>query len=131
MMAALGFVLDALLIVVFALLGNRSHDSGLSPVDLASTAWPFLVGLALGWLVTRSWARASQLWPTGVVVVGITVATGMVLRVLLTDGGAELSFILVATATLGVFLLGRRALSQRVLPFSLTPGGSRSPENRP
>ncbi|TLP92341.1 DUF3054 domain-containing protein [Nesterenkonia salmonea] len=118
MLAGLLFVIDAALILLFALLGNRSHGTGLSPVDIASTAWPFLVGLTVAWLLTRSWSRAAQLWPAGIIIVGITVAVGMVLRVLFTDGGAELSFILVATGTLGVFLLGRRLLTWLLLPCS-------------
>lgn len=116
MTVALVFLLDALLILVFAILGNRSHESGLSPADIGSTAWPFLTGLTVAWLVTRSWARPSQIWPAGVIVVAVTVGVGMALRVLFTDGGTELSFVLVATVTLGAFLLGRRALTALVLP---------------
>jgi hypothetical protein len=116
MLAGLLFLSDAVLVLLFALLGNRSHQTGLAPADVVSTAWPFLVGLGLGWLVTRSWAHTSQLWPAGAVVVVVTVAVGLVLRVLFTDGGAEFSFILVATATLGLFLLARRLLTAWLLP---------------
>lgn len=104
------FLCDALLIVAFAVLGNRAHDSGLAPVDVLATAWPFLVGLTVGWLVTASWSRPHQIWPAGLLVVVVTVVVGMVLRHLFTPGGVQLSFVLVATATLAVFLLGRRLI---------------------
>ncbi|RJN31247.1 DUF3054 domain-containing protein [Nesterenkonia natronophila] len=115
MLAGLLFLSDAVLVLLFALWGNRSHQTGLAPADVVSTAWPFLIGLGLGWLVTRSWTHPSQLWPAGVVVLAVTVAAGLVLRVLFTDGGAEFSFILVATATLALFLLVRRLLTTWLL----------------
>lgn len=113
--ASVLLLLDAVLVVLFAVAGNRSHSTGLSVLDVAGTAWPFLVGLLLGWALTRSWRRPSRLWPEGVVVVLITVALGVILRVLLTDGGAPLSFVAVATGSLTLLLLGRRLVSGQVL----------------
>lgn len=108
-------LLDAALVVLFAVAGNRSHSTGLSVSDVAGTAWPFLIGLLLGWALTRSWRQPSRLWPEGVVVVLITVALGMTLRVLLADGGAPLSFVAVATGSLALLLLGRRVVSSQML----------------
>lgn len=108
-------LLDAALVVLFAVAGNRSHSTGLSVSDVAGTAWPFLIGLLLGWALTRSWRQPSRLWPEGVVVVVVTVALGMTLRVLLTDGGAPLSFVAVATGSLALLLLGRRLVSSQML----------------
>ncbi|WP_211090360.1 DUF3054 domain-containing protein [Nesterenkonia sedimenti] len=107
---AVSLLCDALLVVVFAALGNRAHDSGLAPLDIFATAWPFLVGLLLGWLVTASWSRPHQIWPAGLLIVVVTLAAGMVLRYFFTPGGVQLSFVLVATATLATFLLGRRLI---------------------
>ncbi|GAA4926589.1 DUF3054 domain-containing protein [Membranihabitans marinus] len=108
-------LLDAALVVLFAVAGNRSHSTGLSVSDVAGTAWPFLIGLLLGWALTRSWHQPSRLWPEGVVVVLVTVALGMTLRVLLTDGGSPLSFVAVATGSLALLLLGRRLVSSQML----------------
>ncbi|MCT1607317.1 DUF3054 domain-containing protein [Nesterenkonia massiliensis] len=108
-------LLDAALVVLFAVAGNRSHSTGLSVSDVAGTAWPFLIGLLLGWALTRSWRQPSRLWPEGVVVVLITVALGMTLRVLLADGGAPLSFVAVATGSLALLLLGRRLVSSQMV----------------
>lgn len=108
-------LLDAALVVLFAVAGNRSHSTGLSVSDVAGTAWPFLIGLLLGWALTKSWRQPSRLWPEGVVVVLVTVTLGMTLRVLLADGGAPLSFVAVATGSLSLLLLGRRLVSSQML----------------
>lgn len=111
----LALVLDLLLVVLFSALGNREHSTGSSVSDAIVTAWPFLAGLAVGWLVTRSWRQPARLWPEGIIVVIITVAVGMVLRVLFTTGGAPLAFILVATGTLTLLLLMRRLISRLIM----------------
>ena len=109
--SALCLLCDAALVMVFALLGNRSHDSGLGLAEIIGTAWPFLLGLALSWLLTFSWASPNRIWPTGILLVLGTVIFGMTFRSLFTDGGTQLSFVLVASGVLAVFLLGRRALT--------------------
>lgn len=103
--------MDSVLVLIFAVAGNRSHDTGLNPSDIFSTAWPFLAGLAGGWALTRSWRHPHSIWPHGLILVGLTVGLGMVLRVIMTDGGAQPSFIMVATGVIAAFLLGRRALT--------------------
>ncbi|WP_258933085.1 DUF3054 domain-containing protein [Nesterenkonia pannonica] len=85
---------------------------GLSPWEILSTAWPFLAALALAWLISGSPRSPHRLWPHGVVVVACTVLIGMLLRLLLTDGGVQTSFVVVATLSLGVLLMGRRAISK-------------------
>ncbi|WP_146341722.1 DUF3054 domain-containing protein [Nesterenkonia sp. NBAIMH1] len=110
--ASAAFAADAGLVVIFAVVGNRSHESGLSPWEILSTAWPFLAALALAWLISGSPRSPHRLWPHGVVVVACTVLIGMLLRLLLTDGGVQTSFVVVATLSLGVLLMGRRAISK-------------------
>lgn len=114
--SALLLVVDAVLVVLFAVLGNISHDSGLSPADVWSTAWPFLLGLTLGWWITFSWRYPSNIWPIGVVLVIFTVTWGMMMRHFLTDGGVEVSFVIVATLVLGALMLGRRLGTKYLLP---------------
>lgn len=104
-------IVDALLVLVFAAIGRASHDE--NPAGFLLTAWPFLVALLLGHLLAallparprRPW---SILW--GVVVWVVTVVGGMLLRVLSGDT-AQVPFIIVATLTLGVFLVGWRAIT--------------------
>lgn len=109
--AVVGCAGDAALVTLFAVLGNISHGTGLSPAEIWSTAWPFLLGLGLSWGITGSWRAPQNIWPSGITVVILTVTFGMILREVLTSGSAEASFVIVASVVLGVFLLGRRLLS--------------------
>jgi peptidoglycan/LPS O-acetylase OafA/YrhL len=100
---------DVALVVVFVLIGRRSHEESGALLGLARTAWPFLAGLAAGWLAARAWRRPLRLWPEAVVVWLATVALGMVLRVV-SGQGTAFSFVVVTLVVLAVFLLGWRAL---------------------
>ena len=106
----IAFALDVLLVVVFAAVGRASHDETNPVVGALSTAWPFLVGTALGWVVVRVMRRT---WPfdvaPGVTVWFATVAVGMVLRRAVGSGTAA-SFVVVASLVLALFLLGWRAV---------------------
>uniref|UniRef100_A0A942SYK4 DUF3054 domain-containing protein n=1 Tax=Neobacillus citreus TaxID=2833578 RepID=A0A942SYK4_9BACI len=108
-------MIDIVLVIVFALVGRSSHAEAASLTGLWTTAYPFLAGWLVGSLVVRSWRHPLRLWPTGVVVWVLTVAVGMLLRVLTGQGNVDgnplpLSFVIVATVVLGIFLLGWRAI---------------------
>jgi hypothetical protein len=104
------FVIDVVLVLVFVLVGRRSHGEAETAAGILDTMWPFLVGLVLGWLVTLAWRRPlAILWP-GIPIWLMTVAAGMLLRVA-AGQGAEASFIVVATIVLGVFLIGWRLIA--------------------
>lgn len=107
-------VIDACCVLVFVLLGRSAHSEGLTLAGLARTAWPFLAGLACGELAGLRWRRPASLWPAGVVTVLGTVAVGMALRVV-AGQGIEAAFVVVATAFLGLFLLGWRLIVAVVL----------------
>ena len=47
--ARLAAVLDVGCVLVFVIIGRDSHAKGESLAGIASTAWPFLAGLAGGW----------------------------------------------------------------------------------
>lgn len=111
--AWLAAALDAACVLLFVVIGRASHAKGETLAGIASTAWPFLVGLALGWLAARAWRRPLGLVPAGVGAWLGTVALGMVLRVV-SGQGTAFAFILVALAFLGLFLLGWRALAKAV-----------------
>lgn len=104
-------VIDAALVVVFAALGRRSHESSLDLAGVLGTAAPFLIALVLAAALTRHWNTWHQLWPAGVLTWMITVAGGLLLRVSLFDQTAALAFQLVAAGTLLVLLLGRRLVT--------------------
>lgn len=107
---AVALLLDMVLVVVFAAIGRASHEESNPLVGALLTAWPFLVGTAVGWVVVRTLRRG---WPIsvgpGVTVWFATVVIGMVLR-RATGQGTALSFVVVASLVLAAFLLGWRAL---------------------
>jgi Protein of unknown function (DUF3054) len=107
----LAVILDCCCVLVFVIIGRASHAKGESLSGIASTAWPFLAGLAGGWLATRAWRRPLLLWPAGVGAWLGAVALGMALRVV-SGQGTAFAFILVALAFLGLFLLGWRLLAK-------------------
>jgi FtsH-binding integral membrane protein len=114
--------LDVAAVLVFVAIGRSSHQHGVSPAGMASTVWPFLVGLAGGWAVARAWRRPFEVVPVGVIVWLSCVSVGMVLRVVAGQGTAA-AFIAVALAFLGLELLGWRALARLRLRL-------RSPDRR-
>ncbi len=107
-LAGRALIVDVVLVLVFVAIGRRTHAESGALVGIAATAWPFLVGLAAGWLLGRVHQRPVRVWPEGAAVWLSTVAVGVLLRGL-TDAGTAVSFIVVATVVLGVFLLGWRA----------------------
>jgi peptidoglycan/LPS O-acetylase OafA/YrhL len=99
---------DVVAVLVFCALGRRSHDEGVTVSGLATTAWPFLSGTFLGWLLSRGWRRPTAVAPTGVIVWVSTVAVGMLLRKASSASVAG-AFVVVASTVTAVFLLGWRA----------------------
>ncbi|OBK01863.1 DUF3054 domain-containing protein [Mycobacterium sp. 1245852.3] len=98
---------DVIGVLVFCAVGRRSHDEGLNITGVAVTAWPFLTGTVVGWLVSRAWRRPAAVAPTGVVVWLCTVLVGMLLRKA-TFAGVAVSFVVVATTVTALLLLGWR-----------------------
>ncbi|OIH96861.1 MULTISPECIES: DUF3054 domain-containing protein [unclassified Curtobacterium] len=116
----LAAVVDIVLIVLFALIGRSSHGEANTAGALWTTAYPFLAGWVVGFVATAGWKRPLRLWPTGVLVWLLTVAVGLAIRVWTGQGDVDgdplpVSFVIVATIVLGVFLLGWRAIARLVL----------------
>jgi hypothetical protein len=112
--ARLAVILDCCCVLAFVIIGRASHAQGETLAGIASTAWPFLAGLAGGWLaagLAGAWRQPFRLWPAGVGAWLGTVTLGMVFRVV-SGPGTALAFIAVALAFLGLFLLGWRLLAR-------------------
>lgn len=130
------FLLDAVCVLAFAAGGRSSHEEAISLGGVAHTAWPFLVGLGVGWIVLLAAARRAGAGtpavadaeagtpgrpdrdhvspvPAGVVLVLTSWALGMGLR-LLTGQGASGAFPIVALAFLAVTLIGWRLVATLV-----------------
>src|SRR5260370_5077336 len=92
-------ILDCGCVLLFVIIGRGSHAKGESLAGIASTAWPFLAGLAGGWLGARAWRRPVGLFPARV---GVWLGAG-VFRLVLRVGsrpGTPLAFICVALGVL-------------------------------
>ena len=118
--------MDLAAVLVFVGIGRAVHSDGLTVAGLASTAWPFVSGLAAGWLVVVVRRNDGTSLVGGLPVWISTVALGMVLRVIAGQGIA-FAFVLVALGFLGATMLGWRALvagSRRLR----SPGADGGPE---
>ena len=105
--APIALLADIVCVIVFCTIGRRSHAEGLTVAGIAQTAWPFLAGTGVGWLLIRGWRQPFTVIPTGVVVWVCTVVVGMLLRKA-TSAGVQASFVVVASIVTAVLLLGWR-----------------------
>lgn len=106
---ASALVADILCVIVFVAIGRRNHAEGVTLAGVAQTAWPFLTGAVVGWLLSRGWRQPAAVVPTGVTVWVCTVVVGMALRVI-SGSGIAISFIVVASLVTALLLLGWRAV---------------------
>ncbi|PZE82448.1 DUF3054 domain-containing protein [Curtobacterium sp. MCBD17_032] len=116
----LAAVVDVVLIVTFAVIGRGSHGEPFAPLGLWTTVYPFLAGWAIAYVTSGAWARPLVTWPTAVVVWVLTVFVGLAIRVATGQGVVDgnplpVSFVVVTTIVLGVFLVGWRLLARLVL----------------
>ncbi|WP_334173010.1 DUF3054 domain-containing protein [Sinomonas sp.] len=109
--AVLALVGDAVVVLVFAALGRGFHGEANPVLGVLSTAWPFLVGGAVGWSFPLVRRRPRAVWPSGVTVWLGAYVVGMLLRGL-TGQGLALTFLVVAFCFLGLFLVGWRAAAR-------------------
>jgi Protein of unknown function (DUF3054) len=122
MRATLAVAADAFFVLLFVVIGRANHHAGESLAGVASTAWPFLAGLAIGELATRAWRSPFALIPTGIGVWLATVAGGQLLRII-SGQGTEFAFVVVSAAFVGLFLLGWRMAAMRIPAVrARTPG---------
>jgi len=102
--------LDALGLVLFVAIGRRQHHIHAGSQEFWTTLWPFLAGWFGVAVIMRlysaplSWRRAIPTWL-------LALPVAIWLRVALTDHVFFLSFALVATAFVGLMLLGWRAVA--------------------
>lgn len=99
------FVVDVVLVVVFAITGRASHSESLGVLGILATAAPFLGALLLAWLIVKfTKLLPSAPWPTGVLILVVTVTSGLALRILF-GSTAAVPFILVTVGVLALFII--------------------------
>ena len=107
---AIAFGIDLVATLLFVLTGRGSHNADASLGGLLTTWWPFVVALALSWLVTVAWKRPfGVLWPGVGIWLG-TVVGGMLLRAA-SGQGTAVPFLIVATVALALLLVGWRGIA--------------------
>lgn len=104
-------LLDAALIVIFAMIGISSHDGALDAASVARVAIPFLVPYFVLSLALKPRRFIHNIFPIGIVLWIATVILGPVLRAALFQDTSALAFVLVTAGVLALFLIGRRIIS--------------------
>ena len=101
------WLVDALVVVTFVVVGREDHGfiSGIS--DYLRVAAPFLIALGLSIVILRAW-RHPTVWTTGLGLAVGTVVLGMLLRRFVWDAGTARTFIVVTTAFLVAGMTGWR-----------------------
>ncbi|MDJ0769948.1 MAG: DUF3054 domain-containing protein [Ilumatobacter sp.] len=111
---ALAVGIDTFAVVLFVAIGRRSHDEGSALSATIETALPFLIGLAVAWVLVRAWRHPLAI-RVGLAIWPITVLVGMIARRTLFDRGTATSFVIVATLVLGALLVGWRVGARQLL----------------
>ena len=101
-------VADAASVLLFVVIGRANHHESTGSHGVWHTAWPFLLGAALGLAFTAYSRVAPTSLRAGVRVWVWTVVIGLVARSA-SGGGTAPAFVIVAAIVLGVFLVGWRA----------------------
>ena len=111
--------IDLVAVTIFVLIGRANHHHGFAILGVLQTLWPFVVGAAVGWSLVYVYSHiGSSDWfghdfrpervASGVVIWLCTIIVGMILRYLLHQGVA-VSFVIVASISTALFLIGWRA----------------------
>jgi hypothetical protein len=104
-------LIDLLCLGIFVTIGRANHHDGLSVGGVVSTLWPFALGLAMGWSLTWRYRRSGEAPREGLLLAVVTVAAGMVARVV-SGQGTVLAFIIVALAFVTLFFVGWRLVAR-------------------
>src|SRR5699024_12496349 len=104
---ALPISIDAILIIIFAIIGISSHEGDLGPANIARVAVPFL----LPYLVLAATIQPTRLihniFPAGIALWVLTLILGPILRIVWFQDTSAPAIVLVTAASLAIFLLVR------------------------
>lgn len=100
-------------VLLFAFLARIAHRSESMPLTVFTwldTAWPFLLGTAVGSVLVATFGwQAWRVFPSGVVIWLITAVSGLTIWSIRNGHVAHWSFIIVATTMSGMLLISWRA----------------------
>ena len=104
---ALSMLVDALAVLLFAVVGSRSHDGG-GVGEVLTIAAPFLVGTLFGWLLSPAARAAPTSVRAGVHVWAATLVIGVLGRRFVFGRGTAVAFVVVTAVVLAVLVIGWR-----------------------
>lgn len=107
----LAAVIDLVIVITFIAIGRRNHDEEMSLSGFTTALAPFVIALALSWLVGRIWLDPTSA-RSGVIVWVGTVTAGMMLRKFLFDDGTATAFVIVASVFVGALVNGWRTFAR-------------------
>ena len=103
---------DVAAVVVFVVVGRRTHQEAETVRATLETAAPFMFALPFGWVAASfRWAPASL--RGGLVVAPVTIVGGVVLRRFVASDGIAVAFIIVTAVFLSATMLGWRLAATR------------------
>lgn len=108
---AIAVVIDIAIVAFFAAFGRVSHGLHLDLASFFEVAWPFLVALAVSWIVALVWRAPDAPLRSGLPVAVGTLAIGMLLRYFVAEDGASWPFIGVAGGLFLVLFIGWRGIA--------------------
>jgi hypothetical protein len=100
---------DLAVLVVFVVVGRRSHHEDAGVAGFLRVWWPFAVALVVAWSVAGLW-RAPLAWGRVVAAWLVTVGLGMALRIVVEDREFKIAFTIVTLVFVGAGMLGWRAV---------------------
>ena len=106
-------VADVAVLVAFVVIGRRSHHEDAGFAGFLRVWWPFAVGLAVAYVVTGLY-RAPLAWRRVVAAWLVTVAVGMILRIIVEGRTFKVAFTIVTLVFVGAGMLGWRAVVRAV-----------------
>jgi FtsH-binding integral membrane protein len=108
---AFAMAVDSTIVIAFIAIGRRNHDEDVSLPGFVRSVAPFVIALAVSWLIARAWRNPSSRTAGAVIWIG-TVSVGMALRRFVFDDGTATAFVIVASVFLGVFINGWRTYAR-------------------
>lgn len=104
------WIVDALVVISFAVIGREDHGFVSDFWDYARVAAPFLLALGVTIAVLRAW-RDPMLLRTGLLLAIGTLVLGMLFRRFIWDNGTARTFVLVTAAYLLAGMVGWRLVA--------------------
>jgi len=105
----MAFVGDVVVLVVFVIVGRRSHHEDAGLAGFVRVWWPFAVALVVAWVVSGLW-KGPLAWRRAVVAWLVTVGLGMAVRIAAEGRDFKAAFTIVTLLFVGAGMLGWRAV---------------------